>query len=636
MKPHLFSRLTAVSLSLSLLAVPAAHALTTEQAAYLLQTYYVDELPKNVLTQPTVPEMLNALGDPYTEYFSSEEYTAFTSSLEDTSLVGIGIAYLHTEDGLLLSGVTSGGPAEAGGLQAGDLIVAVDGQSVLTEPDTDVIASWFKGKEGSKVKVTYRRDNVRRTVTLTRALIVIPATSSQLVNGHIGYIDCGTFGEETYGHFLEAIDNYGEEADVWIVDLRSNLGGITNAAVDAAGVFIGEGTMLYFRDGSDSYEYHPYEESASTDAPLLVLVDEHTASAAEIFAAAIQSYGRGVIIGERTFGKGVAQTVFSGRSYPEYFADGDALKITSHRFFSPSGNTTDQIGVIPDLLMESSVSEAVALLLAENTLNGDCNALRLPLCGEIWSIDLDQADPETMTTLLETLPVTCELKLKLAGSRNWEAVSTTEVADLLDLELQTVPFTDEADSLFPEALSVLKTYGMIHGIGDSSFQPQNSISRAELCQMLASALNCTVPENSSSYSDVDDSAWYAPAVLAVSNMGLVKGMGDGRFCPEDPVDCQQLITIIGRLATRLNMFLYEEAAAMPENIEKEDLFTTYANWAVPSVCLLSETQQGYFGNTLNLLWDAPENIEPTACATREQAAFLLYRLLTHIEVLPPV
>lgn len=633
MDRQIVSRFTAMGLSLALLAFPSAQALTTEQAAELLRSYYIDEVPENVLEQPTVKKMLDALGDPYTEYFTASDYTSFTSSMEDTTLVGIGITYTNTEEGLLLGDVIAGGPAEKGGMKAGDLIVAVDGKDVLSESDADTVTGWIRGEEGSKVKITYRRDNTRRTVTLTRALVVIPATSGKLLNGHIGYIDCDTFGEETYNHFREALDTYGDEADTWIVDLRSNLGGVTDAAVNTAGLFVGEGPMLYFRDGNGEYEYCVSEETAATDAPVLVLVDGYTASAAEIFAAALQSYGRGIILGERTFGKGVAQTVFTKRSFPDYFAEGDALKITSHRFFSPAGNTTDQVGVIPDLLMDSDTAADVALLLAENTLENGCRSLRVRFCGEVWRIDLDHADPDTLQALLETLPVGCETEVELGDG--WTAATTEEVAALMELEIEPTGFTDSDRSRFSEALAGLKTYGFIRGVGDGSFHPQDSLTRAELCQILATALNCVVPQNGSSYADVDDSAWYAPAVTAVSNIGLMKGVGNDLFLPEEPVDHEQLITVMGRLGQRLNMFVYEDAAAMPEDAVKQETFAEYSAWARPSVWLLSESQEGYFGNELNLLWDSPENIEPTAPTTREEAAFLLYRLLTHIEILPP-
>lgn len=636
MKRHIFSRLTAAGLSLALLALPAAQALTPKQAAQLLQDYYIDEVPQSVLEQPTIEEMLEALGDPYTEYFTAEDYAAFTASMQDSTLVGIGISYTYTAKGLLLSGVMAGSPAEKGGIQAGDLIVAVDGKDVLAEPDEDVVSGWFKGEVGTKVKVTYLRGNDRRTVSLTRDVVVVPATSSRLLDGHIGYIDCDTFGEETYGHFQEAIEDYGEQADVWIIDLRANLGGATDAAVDSAGLFTGAGDLLYFRDGAGNYEYHPYWDDAVSDAPLIVLVDQNTASAAEIFAAAIQSYSRGVIIGERTYGKGVAQSVLTQRTFPKLFPDGDALKITSHRFFSPAGNTTDQVGVIPDLLMDGTVASGVALMLAGSQPREDSPALRLELYN-YWDIDLEAAaqdDPVSLQALLEAVPPFIRMWLGSEDGR-WESTTAVQAAEAAGLACEPPTFTDHDQSQYPEALSTLKTYQLVQGIGDGSYHPKDTLTRAELCQMLAAALNCIMPDNPSPYDDVPDDAWYAPAVIAVSNMGLVNGSGKGLFLPEETIDHQQFITIMGRLAQWLNMFLYEEGAAMPEEALKDEALAGYAAWARPSAWLLTESQEGYFGNTLNLLWDDLADIDPAASTTRDEAAYLLWRLLTHLEVLPP-
>lgn len=637
MNRHIASRLTAAGLALSLLALPAAQALTPKQAAQLLQTYYIDEVPQSVLEQPTIEDMLAALGDPYTEYFTAEDYAAFAATMQDSTLVGVGISYSHTENGLLLGGVMADSPAEAGGLQAGDIIVAVDGQDVLKEPDEDVISDWFKGEVGSKVQVTYLRGGARRTVTLTRNIVVVPATSSDLLAGHIGYIDCDTFGEETYGHFRDAIDAYGAEADVWIVDLRTNLGGATDAAVDSAGLFIGEGDLLYFRDGVGNYEYHPYENDAATDAPVIVLVDQNTASAAEIFTAAIQSYSRGLIIGDRTYGKGVAQTVLTKRSFPRFFADGDALKITSHRFFSPAGNTTDQIGVIPNLLMDERLAADVALLLADSVPEQGDDTLQIDLGGALWQLNLTtavQETPEALLALLEALPISAGVWLS-KGDNNWLDATAVQAGAQVGLEVEAPLFTDHDQSRYAEALSILKTYDMLQGVGDGSYHPANTLTRAELCQILASALNCVIPENPSPYTDVSDDAWYAPAVIAVSNMGLVKGIGHDLFLPEEPIDHQQFITVMGRLAQRLNMFLYEDSAAMPSSALESEALAGYDGWAKSSVWLLAESQEGYFGNSLNLLWDDPANIVSTQPTTRDEAAYLLYRLLTYTEILPP-
>ena len=190
----------------------------------LLEDYYIDDVPQSVLEQLTVQQMVEALGDPYTQYFTAEEYGQFLSSMEDIPIVGTGVSALTTQDGLLILRVFSDTPAAESGLLPGDLIVEIDGKST-TGDNVLSASSWLQGEEGTQVKVTYLREGAEHTVTLTRRAITIPATYTELWDGHIGYIDCDTFGTDTLDHFLDGIKTYGDEADHWIVDLRLNGGG---------------------------------------------------------------------------------------------------------------------------------------------------------------------------------------------------------------------------------------------------------------------------------------------------------------------------------------------------------------------------------------------------------------------------
>lgn len=634
MKKKYVSRLAAV-LILSLLMAPASQALTVEQAAELLDMIYVDELPQLVLEQPTVEKMLEALGDPYTEYFTPEEYAAFNASMSDTSLVGIGVISRQMEDGLHIDTVLEDSPAEKGGMQAGDIIIAVDGHSIVGE-DSDTAIGRIRGEEGTSVEVTYHRDGEDVTVLLTRALVVVAATTTELIDDHIGYISCTTFGEDTARHFREGIEKYGNQATVWIVDLRSNTGGITQAAVDAAGCFTGAGTHAYLRDGEDEYSGYYHSEDCLTIYPVIVLMDEYSASSSELFAAAIRDQGAGIVVGTRSFGKGVAQTVLNEDVLPEYFPDGDAIKITSHRFFTPAGNSTDQLGVIPDLLVGEGWAADIAYLLAgTRPISDTSNTLRIDL-GWQWYVDLSVAQdyPEVFQVLLEAIPSTKNLWQGTGGPDGWERKDIAQIAESAGLDYHAPVFPDQDASSYRSAISILKTYGLLHGKEDGLFHPQDTLSRAELCQMLAGALNCTYPVNESPYSDVSDDAWYAPAVIAMTNMGIVNGAGKGEFHPEEPVDHQQLITIMGRLGQWLNLYLYDSAHEIPAGTLDSANLANYADWAKSSVWLLSFSQKGYFGNPISLLWDRADEIDPTAVSTRDEAAYTLYRLLSYTGALP--
>ena len=636
MKKVYFPRLTAAVLALSLLSFPAAQALTVEQAAELLKTLYVDDVPQAVLEQPTIDGMLEVLGDPYTEYFSPEEYADFIGTMSDTSLVGIGIVSQQTDEGLYIDTVLEGAPAEKGGMKAGDIIIEVDGHSIIGE-DSDTAIGRIRGEEGSEVRITYLREGEKESVSLIRAMVVVAATTTELIDGHIGYIRCTTFGEETAQHFRDGIEKYDDQVSAWIVDLRSNTGGSTQAAVDAAGCFTGPGEMAYLRNGSDEYSAYYHEEHSMTLCPVIVLIDEYSASSSELFASAIRDHGEGIVIGTRSFGKGVAQTVLDRQYMPNLFPDGDAIKITSHRFFSPSGNSTDQVGVIPDLLVDGSMVDSVAYLMAGPDPRSDTSGiLRVDMTWR-WSIDLESAAkeyPDALQTLLEAIPAGKKMWLGKGPADSWQATDAAEIAEIYNLEYHAPVFPDQEDIRFDSAISILKTFDMLHGKEDGAFHPQDTLTRAELCQLLAEALNCMMPVNESPYSDVANDAWYAPAVIAMTNMGLVNGAGKGEFHPEEVVDHQQLITILSRLGQWINMYLYNTVHEVSETDIDVVGVSGYAPWAKSSAWLLSYSQKGYFGNIICLLWDSAEKIDPTSAATRDEAAYALYRILSYTGVLP--
>lgn len=639
MKSRSLSRCAALLLAICLAILPSAQALTTEQAAELLELLYIDEIPPAVLEAETVKDMVAALGDPYTEYFTPEEYAAFLSSMSDSSLVGIGVVFSRSSgpigpEGLMIEQVLENSPASRGGLKAGDRILSVDGHT-LEPVDLDTAAEWIRGEEGTTVTITYIRDGEHYSADLVRATVVVAATTTQLLDGHIGYISCSTFGNETAGHFKDGIETYGEQADLWIVDLRSNLGGSAEAATECAGYFAGKGYMSILRDSSDAYSAYYHEEDPLTLYPVIVLVDQYSASASEIFASAIQSYRSGIVIGTRTYGKGVAQIVADQNSMPDYFPDGDAIKITSYRFFSPNRNTTDQIGVLPHILLAPE-DVGAALLLRSSPAPDATATLRIDLSWR-WYVDLDSALTEenqsSLLALLMALPY--GTKLYLSNDTSVEnPVTVAELCEFYSLPYLSSVFSDSADSMFPDALNILKTYDILKGKEKDKFYPRDNLTRAELCQLLSQALNLKPVSIESPYVDVAPEDWFTPAVLAVTNLGLVNGVGDNRFDPYSLVSHEQLLTIMGRLARFLNSNFYDAAAQMPEDALLAEALSAYADWSQSSVWLLACSQTTLFGTPRSLLWDDLDSISPSEAATRDESAFLLYELLSYTGILP--
>ena len=634
MKRTLFPRITALACSALLLLTPCAQALTVEQCAGLLKEYYVDEIPAGVLEKPTIREMVEALGDPYTDYFTAGEYAAFTASMSDTQVEGIGVGVSLNDEGLaVLTKVYPDSPAAAAGLQVGDVILYAD-KTDLRGLSLDEMAQAIQGPSGSRLVLSYRRGEKEYTVSLTRAQVVIPTVTAEVVDGHIGWIECTSFGLETAQHVREAVTAYDRAVDVWVLDLRGNGGGYVTAARDTAGVFTGAGDIAYFRYGDGSLEPATYEGDYCTENPVLVLVDGETASASELFASAIQYYDAGIVIGTRTYGKGVAQTLFDQEVLPDYFPEGDGIKITTSRFYGPMGNTTDQLGVIPDLLVAEEDIEAVARLFygPDTREETGANWLMLDLTWP-FLLDLRQAKaPDALLPLLEALPEGVSLSL-ITETDELEPITPAGLAGRYKLSYTGPVFADQDESIYGSDLSILKAYGLVQGRGDGRYCPRDTLTRAELCQLLANALNLSAaPGAANPYSDVAEDAWYAPAVLAMSVRGLVNGVGADRFDPESTVDHQQFITIMGRLMEWINLGMDLDGAEYTEALHGAGL-EQFQPWARPAVWLLSRSQKDAQGESIDLLWDKVENIDPAAPTTRDEAAVLLSSLLIFVDVL---
>ena len=633
-----FVRPLAVTLALTFALTSAASALTPEQAGKLLSDYYIEDVPQSVLEQPTVQQMVAALGDPYTQYFTAQEYSQFLGSMEDTNVVGIGVSMLITQEGLLLQRVYEDTPAAEGGLQAGDLIVKVDGRDTAGDNAAQA-AVWLQGEAGTQVKVTWLRDGAEHTVTLTRRAVTIPATYSELWDGHIGYIDCDTFGGDTLDHFLEGMETYGDQADHWIVDLRGNGGGEINAAMSSAACFTGPALMTYLQDNSGQAESYGSQLDSQTIYPAVVLTDGDTASASELFAAAIRDNNAGLLVGDRTFGKGVAQSVFDQAALPDYFPDGDAIKITTFCLYSASGTTAQTIGLIPHLLVDPDIAPDVAVLLGGASPSGDTSGTVRIDFGWRWFVDLDTALSEAyrpaFTALLEALPESVRVLEGTGGANGWADTSAAGLAAKYGLtDYQARTFSDIDGSPYADQIRQLATYEILQGDGTGAFRPEDGLTRAQLCALLAQALQCGSWTGTSRFSDVSADSWYYSAVNAMAAMGLVEGVGGGRFDPDAPVDHQQFITIMGRLGRKLSLFLDMAAEEQGAEAAAEPALAAYPDWAKESVWLLSMSQQGLLGNTISLLWEPLEAIDPDAAATREEAAALTCTLLSYIGVLP--
>ena len=621
-------RLGAFSCAAALLLATGAQALSVEEAREILQRSYVDRLPRAAQDASSLDELFSYTDD-YTYYMTGEEYKDFLAGVEgEESFVGIGAEIRYSEAGIEIVSTLKGGGAEKAGLLAGDVIVAIDGEGCV--PGTAEAREKLLGEEGTKVTVTVRRtDGSKKDITVTRALVVQTNTSVSAESG-VGYIDCGSFGSQTGTYFQDGVRKYSSAVRTWIVDLRGNGGGLTSAAVTALGTFAGKGELAYFVDRDGDAIPERYAGADLTDKPAIVLMNAGSASASEIFAGGILGTGSGIVIGERSYGKGVAQIVYDGTNCP-YLTD-DAVKVTAYRFYCAGGNTSDRVGVIPTLYIPQGTASAVAQLLAGEKPTDDSAYLHLVLGGLDFYVDITEAKQQTGATeaLLRALAPDTELYWGENGAE--ERVTSAQAREKCGKAGMSMDFSDVSGSEYEDAINALAAYRIVFG-DKGAFRPEDTMTRAEVCALLAQALD--VYSSADGYfADVPKGSWYASSVNAMASLGLISGVGGGRFAPNATMTQEEFITVLGRLVEFLNLdaraYLDEHPLAILQPLAQ---YKSFSPWAIRCVDLLTSSVTDEDGNAVTMYCTDLARIEPKAPILREQAAAALYNALRTTGVL---
>ncbi len=310
-----------------------------------LQGRYYREVDVDQLTRRGIKGMLDALDDPYTAYLSPRETKRLREQTEG-EYSGIGAALEKKNGALLITRVFDGSPAAGAGLEAGDAILSVGGQSTANVAIETSVAR-IKGEAGTEVELEIRKQGQRSTrlMTLTRRTIPIPQTETRMLTAdgeQVGYVQLYDFSNGAGDQVREDVERLiGRGADSLVLDLRYNGGGLLSEAVDVANVFM-EGVVVSTKGLNSPLEVFEAREDPETEVPVVVLVNEYTASASEIVAAALQDLDRATIVGVTTFGKGLVQTIVP--------LDGDAsLKLTTAVYYTPDGRDINELGVEPDV-----------------------------------------------------------------------------------------------------------------------------------------------------------------------------------------------------------------------------------------------------------------------------------------------
>ena len=625
---HRYLRAGAFSCAAAMLIATGAQALSVEEAREILQRSYVDKLP-NVAKEAETLDELFSYTDDYTYYMTGEEYEAFLSEVEgEVSFVGIGAEITYGETGITIVSVLKGGGAEKAGLASGDVIVAIDGEGCV--PGTAEAREKLLGDERTQVTLTVlRTDGSEKDFTVTRTLITQTNTTVSVADG-VGYIDCDSFGSQTGTYFQDGVRKNNSAVRAWVVDLRGNGGGLTSAAVTALGTFAGKGDLAYFVDRDGDAIPERYAGADLTDKPAIVLMNAGSASASEIFAGGILGTGSGIVIGERSYGKGVAQIVYDGTNCP-YLTD-DAVKVTAYRFYCAGGNTTDRLGVIPTLYVPQGTTSAAAELLAGAKPADGSAYLHLVLNGLDFYVDIAAAKQQTLALegILRALTPDTELYWGENGAE--ERVTSAQAREKCGKAGMSMDFSDVSGSEYEDAINALAAYRIVFG-DKGAFRPDDTMTRAEVCALLAQALD--VYSSADGYfTDVPKGSWYASSVNAMASLGLVSGVGDRKFAPNATMTQEEFITVLGRLVEFLNLdaraYLDEHPLAILQPLAQ---YKNFSPWAIRCADLLTGSVTDESGEAVTMYCTDLAHIEPKAPILREQAAAALYNALRTTGVL---
>ena len=329
---------------------------------HLVDDQYVDSVNIPDIVEKSLPKILKEL-DPHSTYISAKDVESALQDLKG-SFQGIGVQFSIQNDTVCILKIIESGPAQKVGLRAGDRIVTINDSLFVGKSVTnDETMKRLKGKEGTEVKLGIKRKGISKLLDFTIQRGSVPVKTvdaSYMLNDTTGYVRITSFGDNTYPEFLSALAtlNMGECTSL-VIDLRNNLGGYMHPAILVANEFLSPNRLIVYMEGRHSprEDYRSDGRGMYKDIDLVVLVDEGSASASEIFAGAIQDNDRGVIVGRRTFGKGLVQT-------PIEFRDGSMLRLTKARYYTPAGRCVQK----PYVMGNDTAYEAD---LIERALHGE-------------------------------------------------------------------------------------------------------------------------------------------------------------------------------------------------------------------------------------------------------------------------
>lgn len=335
----------------------------------IIENYSIYETDEEKMADSAIKAMTETLNDPYTNYYSKAEYENFMGEIQNSYMgIGITLGADTVADKLVVVSTIEGQSAEQSGILSGDFIIAVDGISYnaaqMQEAITKIKGTDLSSPEGTSVMLTIERGSESFDVSVTRGTVNRESVTSKVLDGGIGYLRITQFNsknsqlndsKDTYDEFIEhitALQNDGIYA--LVIDLRNNPGGDLDVVTKIADYLLPEGIITYTEDKNGKQNYYESDEN-SLEIPMAVLVNGGSASASEVLSGALKDHQRATLVGEKTYGKGIVQSVF-----PLY--DGSGISITSARYFTPSGICIHGTGIEPDVEISLTSGKAISEL----------------------------------------------------------------------------------------------------------------------------------------------------------------------------------------------------------------------------------------------------------------------------------
>ena len=343
---------------------------TTELEAYI-DKYFVGDADKTAMADAAASAMVTATGDRWSYYISADSYASYMEQMNN-AYVGVGITIAAAEDGsgLTVMEVTAGGPAEEAGVQVGDVMVSVDSTSIA-DMTTAEVRDLVRGEEGTTVDLGFRRGEETVTLTVERRTIDQVVTTGELLDGNIGYVKIVNFDSNCAAQTIAVIEDLMDQgAESLLFDVRYNPGGYKDELVKVLDYLLPEG-VLFRSVRTDGTESIDYSDESCVDLPMAVLVNGDSYSAAEFFAAALQEYGVGQVVGSQTCGKGYFQNTYR-------LSDGSAVSLSSGTYYTPNNVSLANVGVTPDILVDLTEDDA-ALLYYDQLAQSDDAQLQAAL-----------------------------------------------------------------------------------------------------------------------------------------------------------------------------------------------------------------------------------------------------------------